>query len=100
MLRTKAYRVLGNIMIDKRILITCPERGGPVSTGFRAPIGTDITFLKGVKMQQCPSCGGDHIWKGEDAYWDKEVPATPFWERLVIMAWKFGQKDKQPNADA
>jgi hypothetical protein len=82
---------LGNVsnlwrpnMIDKKIFITCPTTGVPVSTGFRAPPGTDITALKRVLLRRCQACSGEHVWNGEDGYWEENEPAPSLWEALRI----------------
>jgi hypothetical protein len=74
-------------VIDKKIFITCPVAGVPVSTGFRAPAGTDITHLKRITMQYCPACGGEHVWNGEEGYWEEELPPPSFLQELLNI-WR------------
>lgn len=59
-------------MIDKKIYTTCPVDNVAVWTGFRAPLGTDLTGLKKVTMRCCPSCLREHLWNGAEAYWDED----------------------------
>jgi len=70
-------------MIDKKIFITRPVTAVPVSTGFRAPSGTNITALKRVTMRRCSACGEEHVWNGEDGYWEEEEPEPSFWEAFL-----------------
>jgi predicted RNA-binding Zn-ribbon protein involved in translation (DUF1610 family) len=74
-------------MIDKKIFISCPVTAVPVSTGFRAPLGTNITALKRVTMRHCPACGEEHIWNGDDGYWVEEVSEPSRWERFLNI-WR------------
>jgi hypothetical protein len=76
-------------VIDRKILITCPVAGVAVATGFRAPAGTDITSLKRITLRYCSACAGEHVWDGEDGYWEKEAepPAPSFWERFLNI-WR------------
>lgn len=76
-------------MIDKRIFITCPVAGVPIATGFRAPAGTDITHLKRITMRHCPACAEEHVWNGEDGYWEEEAaaPSFSFWQQLLSI-WR------------
>ena len=53
------------------VMIRCPKTGEPVPTG----IGLDYATFKNVTMRDntlgnCPACGGDHVWQGEDAFPD------------------------------
>jgi hypothetical protein len=50
-----------------RVMIRCPVTGNPVPTGM------NVTSLDGVTMRDnvlgnCPECGRDHVWSGEDAF--------------------------------
>ena len=75
-------------MIDKKILITCPVAGVAVATGFRAPAGIDITSLKHITLRYCSACAGEHVWDGEDGYWEEVVPPAPsFWDQ-VLNIWR------------
>ena len=76
-------------MIDRKIMITCPAAVGPVATGFRAPIGTDISGLKHIVLWPCPACGAEHRWDGVDAYWvaSAEPQAPSLWWEL-LNAWR------------
>lgn len=53
------------------VMIKCPVTGEAVPTG----IGINYESLRNVEMSDnvlgaCPSCGGEHIWQGEDAFPD------------------------------
>ncbi len=66
--------------MSTKILITCPEAGVAVWTGFRAPPGTGLTGLKQVMLKKCPACDKSHLWDASSAYWDEEeLPLGSFW---------------------
>ena len=78
-------------MVDKKIFIACPATRVPVSTGFRAPRGTDLNGLKRVTMWRCPACSGEHVWSGEDGYWEEDEPEPSFWEAFRIR-WRWPKR--------
>lgn len=70
------------------ILITCPATSQPVKTGFRAPSGSDISHLKGVRLERCPQCGQTHVWDGRSAFWEEKQPApTGLWHE-ILRIWR------------
>jgi hypothetical protein len=74
-------------MNDRKICIRCPVTGASVATGFRAAVGTDISHLHGVRTRHCAACGGEHLWNGENAYWEEQPPpARSLWDRLVHVS--------------
>jgi hypothetical protein len=76
-------------VIDRKIFITCPVAEVSVSTGFRAPAGTDITHLKRITRRRCPACGQEHVWNGVDGYWVEDPePAPSIWESLRVLLGK------------
>lgn len=74
-------------MIDEDIFITCPVTAVPVSTGFRAPRGTNIRGLRGASLRRCPACQKEHLWDGADGYWNKEPQEWSLWEGFLNI-WK------------
>jgi hypothetical protein len=55
------------------IMIRCPIRGTPVSTGLTTE---QIKFesLSGIKIPlQCPACAKLHQWQHKEAWVEKEV---------------------------
>jgi hypothetical protein len=66
-------------MSDK-IMITCPAETVAVWTGFKASPGATLSGLKRVTMRQCPACGQEHTWNGENAYWEEDAPEPSVWE--------------------
>jgi len=86
-------------VINEKILITCSVNNKSVPTGFRAPVGTDITHLKHITMPNCLSCGGVHIWEGEDGYWEEDPPPKPLpREHLLNKLLKVRPKRTKPSA--
>ncbi len=53
--------------VVSRVLINCPQTGGPVETVFRLrPSAFEI--LKGNFSFRCSRCGQVHSWRKEDAW--------------------------------
>jgi hypothetical protein len=80
----------------RMIIIPCPATGVPVSTGFRAATGTDLTGLKRMKMVRCPACLGNHEWNGEGAYCEEEEPDPTFMD-LVRSIWRRPKHIQNPT---
>jgi hypothetical protein len=58
-----------------RIMIRCPTLNWPVPTGLT----TDMIKLDSMNMTlivHCPACDGDHEWKQEDAWVEKEAEVS------------------------
>jgi len=52
-----------------RVMITCPETGNPVPTGFDMDEGSfEGSTLTDNTFSPCPECGQAHTWSKEDAY--------------------------------
>jgi endogenous inhibitor of DNA gyrase (YacG/DUF329 family) len=50
-------------------MITCPETGNPVPTGFDMDEGSfEGSTLTDNTFSPCPECGQAHTWSKEDAY--------------------------------
>ncbi len=50
-----------------RVLVNCPEGGGPVDTILRLRQSA-FEALKGEHRFRCARCGGVHAWRKEEAW--------------------------------
>lgn len=58
-----------------RVMITCPETGKPIYTGWSFDEVAFETSQLADNSVPCPECGQVHTWSKQDAYLESEEEA-------------------------
>jgi hypothetical protein len=59
----------------RSLVITCPDTGKDVYTGFAmTKQAFDASTLSDIPVKQCPHCGDQHTWSIEDARLGDDQP--------------------------